>query len=187
MTISQFAIVTKIAGGIMVYFAGFVTALVLCLASVLCSPAQASEPTNVLEEDKFFSKIEGFPARGHYCQIMVTQPGALSPSFTGNKLSSKLPGGHAGFANVTASRSSYRLAVEAPLAFTNMPNNGGDGVRFRATYSATGATNFGRTRDGVVKKIKRGHTRVKTHLVARRQGSSFPQGAYSAQITLRCE
>lgn len=165
----------------MVYSAGFVTALVLCLALLLSSPAQA------FEDDKLFSKIEGFPARGHYCQIMVTQPGALSPNFNGNKLSSKLPGGHAGFANITASRSSYKIAVDAPAAFTNMPNNGGDGVHFRAFYSATGSTNFGQTRDGIVRKIKRGHTRIKTHLVAKRQGSSYPHGHYSAQITLRCE
>lgn len=181
MTDSQVDKMRRIAGGIMYYSAGFVTALILCLGSVICSPAHA------FEEDELFSKIEGFPPRAHYCQIMVTQPGTLSPSFNGNKLSSKLPGGHAGFANVTATRSSYKVVVEAPMAFTNMPSNGGDGVRFRASYSATGNTNFGRTRDGVAQKIKRGHTRIKTHLVAKRQGSSFPQGHYSAQITLRCE
>lgn len=181
MTNDQLATVTKIAGGIMIYSAGFVTAIIICLLSVIYSPAHA------FEDDELFSKIEGFPAKAHYCQIMVTQPGALSPSFAGNKLSSKLPGGHAGFANVTASRSSYKIVVDAPMVFTSMPNNGGDGVRFRATYSATGSTNFGRTRDGVARKIKRGHTRIKTHLVAKRQGSSFPHGHYSAQITLRCE
>lgn len=181
MMTSQYARVSRIAGGIMFYSAGFVTALILCMASAFCSPAHA------FEEDEFFSKIEGVPAKAHYCQIMVTQPGALSPSFTGNKLSSKLPGGHPGFANVTATRSSYKVVVDAPMAFTTMPGNGGDGVRFRASYSATGDTNFGRTRDGVARKIKRGHTRIKTHLVAKRQGSSFPHGQYSAQITLRCE
>lgn len=181
MTDSQFATIAKIAGMIMYYSAGFVTALILCLASVVCSPAHA------FEDDKLFSKIEGFPAKAHYCQIMVIQPGALSPSFTGNKLSSKLPGGHPGFANVTATRSSYKIVAEAPMAFTNMPSNGGDGVRFRAIYSATGNTNFGRTRGGVARKIKRGHTRIKTHLTAKRLAGSFPQGHYSAQITLRCE
>jgi len=68
-----------------------------------------------------------------------------------------------------------------------MPANGDLGVRFRASYSATGSTNFGKTRGGIAKKIKRGRTRIKTNLAARRQGSNFPQGRYSAQITLRCE
>ena len=181
MTNSKYANAKRRAGGIACYAAGFVTVLFLCAASVVCSPAHA------VEEDELFSTIEGFPAKAHYCQIMVTQPGALSASFNGNKLSSKLPGGTPGVATITATRSSYKLVLEAPMAFTNMPSNGGDGVRFRATYSATGNTNFGRTRDGVAKKIKRGNTRIKTHLVAKRQGSSFPQGYYSAQVTLRCE
>lgn len=171
----------------MYYSVWFVSALILCAGSVFCSLANASEPANDREEDKLSSKIEGFPAKAHYCQIMVTQPGALSPSFDGDKLSSRLPGGHSGFANITATRSSYRVVVEAPMAFTNMPNNGGNGVRFRASYSATGNTNFGRTKGGIAKKIRRGHTRIKTDLTAKRQGSSFPPGHYSAQITLRCE
>lgn len=181
MTNSRIARAKRMVGGIACYSTGFVVALILCMGAVVCSPAHA------LEKDELFSKIEGFPAKAHYCQIMVTQPGALSSSFTSNKLSSKLPGGHAGFANITATRSSYKIVVDAPMAFTNMPSNGGDGVRFRAFYSATGNTNFGRTRDGVARKIKRGHTRIKTHLVAKRRGSSFPHGHYSAQITLRCE
>ncbi|MFK5979013.1 MAG: hypothetical protein QM488_09030 [Rhizobiaceae bacterium] len=187
MANSQIAGIKRPAGGLANYSAGFVTAFILCTGAVFCSPAHAFEPSHDTDEDDLFLKIEGFPARAHYCQIMVTQPGALSPSFTGNKLSSRLPGGHPGFANITATRSSYKIVVDAPMAFTNMPSNGGDGVRFHASYSATGNTNFGRTRDGVARKIKRGHTRIKTHLVAKRQGSSFPHGQYSAQITLRCE
>lgn len=118
MTIIQYTRVSRIAAGIMFCSAGFVTALLLCLASVTFSPAHA------LEEDELLSKIEGFPAKAHYCQIMVIQPGAMSASFTGNKLSSKLPGGHPGFANITATRSSYNVVVDAPAVFTSMPCTG---------------------------------------------------------------
>lgn len=171
----------KLADGKTFRSAGFAAIFALFAMSIFGGMAYAAE------EDELFSKIEGFPPMAHYCQIMVTQPGALSPSFVGNELSSRLPGGRSGYANVTATRSSYRIAVDAPVAFSNMPSNGDAGVRFRASYSATGNTNFGRTRGGVARKIKRGHTRIKTNLTARRQGSPFPQGQYSAQITLRCE
>lgn len=181
MTVSQIVRAQRMPGGMAYYSTRLIPALILCTGAAICSPAYA------LEEDEWFSKIEGRPAKAHYCQIMVTQPGALSPGFNGNKLSSRLPGGYSGYANVTATRSSYKIVVDAPMAFTNMPVNGGDDVRFRASYSATGSTNFGRTKGGAARRIKRGHTRIKTDLTAQRHGSSFPQGQYSAQITLRCE
>ncbi len=128
-------------------------------------------------------------ARGNnFCQIVLVNEGNLHEIPGTYKLSSKGGGGRPGVAQVTTSNSSYRVTVDQPLGFINAPFGGNSSVLMKASYSGSGSSNFSETPGDIEQKLKRGTTTIETNLVAERSdGTPFPAGRYTAELTLRCE
>lgn len=131
--------------------------------------------------------IEGLPPGAQFCQIVLTQAGSMNPSVDRRKLSSRIPGGKPGYANVTTTNGRYRIHVDLPVSFVSAPVQGNDDVKFAAGFRGNGATNFGPTKYTLSRKLRRGMTRITTNMHARKTVGAFPSGHYSAALTLRCE
>ncbi|MEZ5813041.1 MAG: hypothetical protein R3D45_16665 [Rhizobiaceae bacterium] len=125
-------------------------------------------------------------ASRHYCMVVVGNPGTMAPSIGNAALSSKVAGGYAGTAEITATNSSYRASVIAPAAFVASPSLPG-AVTFDTAFSGSGATNFYDVPGATEVKIKRGVTSISADLTATMQNGSFAAGQYMAELTLRCE
>lgn len=155
------------------YISGFApkkAALVVMLSIAICAPSSVA-----LSKKK------------HSCQILVINGGTIRPNVDSTTLTSKEPGAYAGTAIVTTTRKRFKLRVETPLGFNNMPSGGADNVIFKSTFMGHGATNFSERPGGNSKRLKRGQTNVETHFLARKTTGSFTAGNYSATLTLRCE
>lgn len=123
-----------------------------------------------------------------YCQIVVLNSGTLGASIEGNVLSSKLLNGRSGTAEITTTNSSYRLSVDTPFGFTSAPFGADSDTTMTTTFLGSGATNFSETPGNIEVQVERGSTLIETHLIAKRvNGTSFPPGHYSAELTVRCE
>ena len=139
---------------------------------------------------------EGIPFVGNItdpnrCAINVLSDGQFGISADFHTLSSKLPGGVGGVADVTSSRP-YDITVEALPFFTHFPGGGNTNTTFEARFSGvsidrgrdfaeqSGSTPV-RTRGGTTT------TRVTTQLIATRTGSAFPSGNYTGTVVVRCE
>lgn len=122
------------------------------------------------------------------CGIFVINPGILGTSIETNELSSKIMNGRAGIVQVFAGRRRYSLSIDPPRGFSAFPPGGNHSVVMSSSYYGRGDTNFSE-RDGTSRvRLRRGLTTVLTHLNAQRSdGSTFPAGQYSAELTVRCE
>lgn len=124
----------------------------------------------------------------HFCQIILMNPGTITPSPDLMELSSKQTGGTAGRAEITTTNGSFSvISVDAPPTFQVAPTNGDTGVTFAASYLASGATLVTETSGTVQTQLGNGVTLLDVHLVASRVGTPFPQGAYNAVTTVLCE
>ena len=135
------------------------------------------------------------------CEIVINSSGTLAPSADQMVLSSQETGGVGGIATVTSIKPAggggnprqFTLTFEAPTTFTSMPTGGDTGVTFEARYSGVSISNgrnFGEregSRSIPLRSTGVSITEVTGHLIATRTGTTFPQGAYSAVGTLRCE
>lgn len=125
-----------------------------------------------------------------YCIIFVTQSGALVPNVDATQLSSKLPGGVAGKAEIWSFRK-YDISVSSPTYFNTYPTGGDVGVNFTTTFSGQ-SLRKGKTFDEqsgdipVSTRNRFGRTQVTVNLVADKP-DGFPAGDYSAQTVVRCE
>lgn len=124
------------------------------------------------------------------CVVIVRDPGTLAPSADGHQLSSKLPGGSQGTADIYSIRR-YDVSVSAPGFFSTAPQGGNDNVTFTATFSGQsifrGLTFPERPGDNAI-ELDSGFTatRLFVDVVADRT-NVFPAGNYSTQATVRCE
>lgn len=125
--------------------------------------------------------------KNHSCTIIIVNGGSIRPNIENNILSSKMAGANAGTAIVKTTRNRFRLQIQTPLGFTSMPPNGSDNVIFASTFSGQGATNFSERPGENSKRLKKGRTRIKAHLLAKKMSGSFEAGHYSGVLTLRCE
>lgn len=122
------------------------------------------------------------------CEIVVISPGTIGSSIENKVLSSKLIGGRAGTANITAKNASFNLSVDNPFGFSTTPPGGNASVAMKASFIGHGTTNFSETPGSHSVEINEGLTVVQAHLTAERtDGNPFPAGYYSAELTLRCE
>jgi hypothetical protein len=125
------------------------------------------------------------------CTIVVQRDGLFGVSADQQILSSKLPGGQSGIADVYSS-ANYSLTAETTGLFTTSPSGGNLNTTFEARFSGVDIFR-GRTfseRNGSFQVNLRGGTsitRANVHLIATRTGSAFPGGDYVANVTLRCE
>lgn len=123
----------------------------------------------------------------HTCQILISSQGQLGTRFDGKVLGSREPGGLSGYADVSATNSSYRIALDGPYGFSQSPNGGGDNVIYSSSFSGYGATNFAETPGTISVKLKRGNSRITVDAKAEKTSNVFPAGYYGMQVTLRCE
>lgn len=125
-----------------------------------------------------------------YCIIFVRQSGTLAPNVDATQLSSKLPGGTPGIAEVWSFRK-YDISVSSPTFFNTYPTGGDVGVSFDTTFSGSslrrGITFPEQSGDVPARTRNRfGRTEITVNLEANKP-DSFPSGDYSAQTTVRCE
>lgn len=124
------------------------------------------------------------------CIIFVTQGGNFTPNTNATQLSSKLPGGVAGKAEIWSFRK-YDISVSSPTFFDTYPTGGDTGVNFTTTFSGR-SLRRGRTfpeQSGdipVRTKNRFSRTEITVHLVADKL-NGFPAGNYSAHTVVRCE
>lgn len=123
----------------------------------------------------------------HSCTIIVINGGTIRPNIDSTALTSKEAGAYAGTAVVKTTRNRFRLQIQSPLGFTNMPFGGSDNVIFTSTFMGHGATNFTERPGENSKKLKKGRTQIEAHFLAKKTTGSFVAGHYSGVLTLRCE
>lgn len=124
----------------------------------------------------------------NFCQIVLVNEGNLHEIPGTYKLSSRGSGGQPGVAQVTATNAGFRVTIDQPLGFMNAPAGGNSSVLMKASYSGSGSSNFSETPGDIEQRLSRGTTTIETHLVAERtDGTPFPAGRYTAELTLRCE
>lgn len=125
------------------------------------------------------------------CAVNIINDGHLALSADMRTLSSKLPGGWGGVADVTSSRA-YNMTVEAVPFFTQSPSGGNDNTTFEARFSGVSISkgvNFAEQAGNIPVKTLGANstTRITAQLIATRTGSAFPGGAYKGQVIVRCE
>lgn len=139
---------------------------------------------------------EGVPFIGNItdanrCTVNVQSDGQLGVSADYMTLSSKLPGGVGGVADVTSTRP-YDITVDVVPSFTHFPSGGNNNTTFQARFSGISifrgrdfaeqsGTSSVRTRGGI------SITRVTAQFIATRTGSAFPSGNYTGMVIVRCE
>ncbi len=123
----------------------------------------------------------------HYCQVLLVNSGTIRAAVDNLTISSKEIGASAGKIQVITTNSSYRISIDNTAGFTSMPIGGSDSTNFKTFYSGFGATNFSETPGNVQIKVKKGVTDIETHFVAERFTEPFPAGAYTANLSVRCE
>ena len=133
------------------------------------------------------TKLKGWQKDKNFCQITLLESGVLRPSVDSMELGSRFAGGRSGIVEVSTGGNRFWLSIDQPLGFDLAPPQGNDDVTITASFSGHGATNFAETSGNFSTKLKRGVTRVETHLAAQRFSAPFPAGEYGTTLTIRCE
>lgn len=125
------------------------------------------------------------------CAILVRAEGTFVQNVQGTQLSSLLPGGQSGVADVFAIFP-YQIYITPPPAFTLRPVGGDDNVSWSTYFSGQALNSRGLnfpSQPGSV-RMRPGnffsYTRLNIDLVADRP-DPFPAGDYSSYATVRCE
>lgn len=163
------------------------TALIAQISIVLAITLSANNNVLAGQGNMHFS---GDVTNSASCIIFVTQGGSLAPNTDATQLSSKLPSGIAGKAEIW-SFNKYDISVSSPTFFDTYPTGGDIGVNFTTTFSGRSlrrGKNFNeRPGDNPVRTRKRfGRTEITVNLVADKP-NGFPAGDYSAHTIVRCE
>ena len=139
---------------------------------------------------------------GESCEIVVHSSGVMTTNAGETVLSSQEAGGSGGVATVTSRKltgnppglgPAFWVSFEAPTGFSTMPVGGDTGVTFETRFSGVSISrgrNFTNRRGDRPRRLRRrgvSITQITGDLIARRTGSPFPSGAYSAVGILRCE
>lgn len=121
------------------------------------------------------------------CVLTVGVPGVVAPNADFTALDSREAAGTSGTVAVLTTGTTFSLSADAPTGFNVAPTGGGDNVTFEARYQATGATTIGATLGTVTTPLNLGLTTASVDLTATKSAGVFPQGAYEADIVVRCE
>jgi hypothetical protein len=125
------------------------------------------------------------------CTVVVKNHGAMGLSADKKTLSSKIPGGSFGQADVF-SNGAFKLYAETSGKFSIFPPTGNIGTVLSSFFSGSGiqnSRNFVEQSGAVPITLRSGSsiTRLKVNLVATRSGSAFPGGHYQGIVVIRCE
>jgi hypothetical protein len=121
------------------------------------------------------------------CALTVGVPGILAPNATYDELSSSNSGGSNGTIAALTTGGGFTITTEAPSNFTLSPTGGGTNVTFDTAYTATGVTTISLSAGETISPLNVGLTTVSVRLEATKSTGSFPAGAYSAEVLVRCE
>ena len=125
------------------------------------------------------------------CWIIVRQPGDFATNASNTMLSSRLPGGQSGIADVFAIFP-YQISVDTPPFFTSRPLGGDDNVTYQAFFAGQALNPRGSTfpsqpgNNPVTLSNFFSYTRLTVDLEASRP-DPFPTGNYSTYAIVRCE
>jgi hypothetical protein len=172
---------------------GLVSGRLANAALVAGAVAMASLPSLVTKAESASGNVH-FGANvdeSNVCAIIVNRDGDFGVSADKKVMSSKLPGGMSGIAEVHSGRN-YFISAGTYDFFTSSPSGGSDDTVFEPRFSGEDILR-GRTfaeRPGSSAVRLRGNfsiTRLNLHLTATRSGSSFPSGGYVGTVVVRCE
>lgn len=121
------------------------------------------------------------------CVLTVGTPGVLGANSDFSVLSSSASGGVAGTVSALSTGTTFKVSAIAPTAFSIAPDGGNTGVTFAATYSGTGSTSIGTTPGDTQSTLATGVTLLTVNLEATKSSGPFPGGAYTTEVTVRCE
>ncbi|WP_011580643.1 MULTISPECIES: hypothetical protein [Chelativorans] len=121
------------------------------------------------------------------CNIAIDSAGIMTPSSDQTQLSSQEQGGSAGLATITTTGASFDVTASAPTAFSAAPAGGETNVTFASLYSATGATTATDVAGATPTALGTGVTNLAVDLTATKSTGIFPEGNYSADVTITCE
>lgn len=121
------------------------------------------------------------------CVLTVGTPGVLGANSDFSVLSSSASGGVAGTVSALSTGTTFKVSAIAPTAFSIAPDGGNTGVTFAATYSGTGSTSIGTTPGDTQSTLATGVTLLTVNLDATKSSGPFPGGAYTTEVTVRCE
>ncbi len=153
--------------------------------SIVCGLAVAF----VMQPSAVYAQTTNVPfaaAVTSVCILSVVTPGVLATSTDFTKLDSREAAGVSG-AVAIVNTGPFSVSAEAPSAFTIAPAGGDDNVSFQAFYTASGATTAGETLGSVATPLATGITNLEVDLEAAKTGGVFAQGAYAAEVLVRCE
>ncbi len=119
------------------------------------------------------------------CTLGVASDGTMAPNIDSNVLSSNETGGAASTVSALSTAAGFRVSAIAPAGFSSAPV--GAAATFAATYAVSGVTTIGTTAGATTSTIGRGAHTVTVNLAATSTAGVFPNGAYEAIVTVRCE
>lgn len=121
------------------------------------------------------------------CSLAVSSPGIIAPDSSYYELSSDYSGGTNGTVLAVTTGTGYSISTEAPSSFQSAPSGGNSNVSFDTSYSATGVTSIPLTVGTIETQLNVGLSTVAVHLSASKSDGTFPAGAYTAEVVVRCE
>jgi hypothetical protein len=118
------------------------------------------------------------------CLIVAGVPGVLTPSSDFSSMTSA--GGISGTAVITAT-GAFNISALAPAAFLTGGTGANTNTTFEANYSLTGATSVSDVLGATPTALDPGITTISVDLTATKSSGAFLTGAYTANVTVRCE
>jgi hypothetical protein len=145
-------------------------ALVLVLSADLARAAVAPAPFSA--------------AVNNSCTLTVLRSGVLAVNTASTLLASNITGGRTAQVRALTTSRGFKVSAIAPTAFTT-----GDSANttFASLYTLRGATVVTNRSGSTITNLNRGTHTVTVNLRATRTSGIFPNGSYSAVVTVRCE
>jgi hypothetical protein len=118
------------------------------------------------------------------CTLTALTSGVLAVNVNSNLLASNITGGRAATVRAVTSSRGFKVSAIAPTAFATGDSTN---TNFISRYTVRGPTRFTNILGTVLSSLNRGTHTISVILRAQRTSGIFPNGAYSAVVTVRCE
>lgn len=121
------------------------------------------------------------------CTVTLSSPGTMTPTPTGDEVSSTAPGGSPARALLLTTSARYRMVIDPPSGFATAPG-GATPDSMSIGYRSTGVTVAATTSGLAPLDLGLGLSTVDVDITARKAaGAVFPAGTYRSDLVLRCE
>jgi hypothetical protein len=121
------------------------------------------------------------------CVLTAGTPGIIAPNSDYTGLSSQNAGGLSSSVAALATGSSFKVSAIAPNTFLTAPADGNTNTSFASSYSLSGSTTASNVAGATQTPLNSGSATVSVNLAASKSSGNFSAGAYTAEVTVRCE